>query len=251
MKNPYLYVEIGLAILLCTALLILSPWTVQKAKDKEVKTETKQSQQQEKKETADAEPVQNKTKEPSPEAEEVIAAGQYPIMGKSSVTIEQMVNFFHSSGQTYPAEVLGKGGAADIETFCRLYYEEATAEGVRPEVAFVQTMKETGWLQYGGDSTIEQFNFSGLGTTGGGVQGNYFPDVQTGIRAQIQHLKAYATDAALSQACVDERYEYVTKGCAPYVEWLGQKENPQGYGWATGENYGYSIVEMIQKLKTF
>ena len=144
---------------------------------------------------------------------------------------------------------LAKGGADSIETFCRIYVEEAQAEGVRPEVAFVQTMKETGFLQYGGDASIEQFNFAGLGTTGGGVPGNSYPDVRTGVRAQIQHLKAYATADPLAQECVDDRYEYVQKGSAPYVQWLGQKENPQGAGWATAENYGYSIVEMISHLK--
>ena len=129
-----------------------------------------------------------------------------------------------------------------------MYYDEAVAEGVRPEVAFAQTMKETGFLQYGGDASIEQFNFAGLGTTGGGVPGNSYPDVRTGIRAQIQHLKAYATSDPLIQECVDDRYEYVKKGSAPYVEWLGQQENPEGTGWATGENYGYDIVGMIEDM---
>ena len=129
------------------------------------------------------------------------------------------------------------------------YIEEAEKEGVRSEVAFAQTMKETGWLQYGGDAKITQFNFAGLGTTGNGVQGNSFSDVREGVRAQIQHLKAYATDEKLLSECVDSRYSYVTKGCAPYVEWLGQQENPEGYGWATGENYGYDIVKMINTMK--
>lgn len=194
--------------------------------------------------------AENKDKPETEQTEEVIAQGQYPIMGKSPVTVEQMVKFFESGGEQYPAKELQKGGADSIETFCQMFYDEATAEGVRPEVAFVQTMKETGWLQYGGDASIDQFNFAGLGTTGGGVPGESFADVRTGIRAQIQHLKAYATGDALNQACVDDRYEYVTKGCAPYVEWLGQKENPGGYGWATADRYGYSIVDMISKLKT-
>lgn len=185
---------------------------------------------------------------PAPETEEVIADGQYPIMGKSPVTVEQMVSYFNSANFPYPAEQLSRGGADSIETFCQMYYEEASAEGVRPEVAFVQTMKETGWLQYAGDTSIEQFNFAGLGATGGGAAGNSYPDVRTGIRAQIQHLKAYATADALVQECVDDRYEYVTKGSAPYVEWLGQKENPGGSGWATDENYGYFIVEMIHSM---
>ena len=181
-------------------------------------------------------------------AQEAIADGQYPIMGNSSVTVEQLVPYFQSGNVPYPSEQLSKGGADSIEAFCQMYYDEASAEGVRPEVAFAQTMKETGWLQYGGDASIEQFNFAGLGTTGGGVPGNSYPDVRTGIRAQIQHLKAYATADALAQECVDDRYEYVMKGSAPYVEWLGQNENPQGQGWATAENYGYSIVDMIHKM---
>lgn len=183
------------------------------------------------------------------ETEETIADGQYPIMGESSVTVQDMVDYFQASGETYPAEELSEGGADSIETFCQMYYDEATAEGVRPEVAFAQTMKETGFLQYGGDASIEQFNFAGLGTTGGGVPGNSYPDVRTGIRAQIQHLKAYATSDALNQECVDDRYEYVKKGAAPYVEWLGQQENPEGLGWATGDNYGYDIVSMIEDMR--
>ncbi len=174
--------------------------------------------------------------------------GQYLIMGESDVTVQEMVDYFNASGKEYPAEELGAGGADSIETFCQMYYDEAAAEGVRPEVAFAQTMKETGFLQYGGDAKIEQFNFAGIGTTGGGVPGNSYPDVRTGIRAQIQHLKAYATTDALNQECVDDRYEYVKKGAAPYVEWLGQQENPEGVGWATGENYGYDIVDMIEDI---
>ena len=126
--------------------------------------------------------------------------------------------------------------------------EEAEAEDIRAEVAFTQAMKETGFLQFGGDVSIEQFNFAGIGTTGGGVPGNSYPDVRTGVRAQIQHLKAYATDEPLNQTCVDNRYEYVKKASAPYVQWLGQKENPEGAGWATGENYGYDIAGMLQHL---
>lgn len=178
-----------------------------------------------------------------------IQPGQYPVMGSSSIRAWQLVNYFKAYGSTYPAEVLTQGGAPDIETFAQMYYEEATAEGVRPEVAFAQAMKETGWLQYGGDMQITRYNFAGIGTTGGGVPGNSYPDVRTGIRAQIQHLKAYATDEALAGECVDDRYSYVTKGSAPYVEWLGQKENPEGYGWATGERYGYDIVEMIHAMR--
>lgn len=248
-KKAKVWMEIGLAVLLAVTMGILGSRIGNggsaEAKDNRQLAEAENQAAREKSD----ERSKNSSGDSS-NTEEVIADGQYPIMGSSSVTVEQMVAYFNSRGEAYPAEALSKGGADSIETFCQMYYDEATAEGVRPEVAFVQTMKETGWLQFGGDASIEQFNFAGLGTTGGGVPGNSYPDVRTGIRAQIQHLKAYATTDTLTQECVDDRYEYVLKGCAPYVEWLGQKENPEGTGWATAENYGYSIVEMINQMKT-
>ena len=98
---------------------------------------------------------------------------------------------------------------------------------------------------------IEQNNFAGLGTTGGGVAGASFTTVREGIRAQIQHLKAYGSKDALKNECVDPRFSLVTRGSAPYVEWLGQKENPNGYGWATSEGYGIDIEKMVKNLQTY
>ena len=182
----------------------------------------------------------------------VTATKYYAIMGETSVTVNQMVKYYESTGHQYPSAKLSKSGASTIKEFCQIYLQEAEAEGVRAEVAFAQTMKETGWLQYGGSVKIEQNNFAGIGAVDHDPAGSsaWFPDVRTGVRAQIQHLKAYASTDDLNKTCVDPRFNLVTRGCAPYVEWLGTKENPNGYGWATGANYGPSIVTMIKKLKT-
>lgn len=177
------------------------------------------------------------------------ALGYYTIMGGSTVTVEQMVKDYQAQGGAYPQEVLKDGGASTIEEFCQILYEECEAEGVRAEVAFAQSMLETGWLQFQGDSTAEQFNFAGLGTTGGGVKGIYFPDIRTGLRAQVQHLKAYASSEELNEECVDERFDLVTREAAPYVEWLGIQENPNGTGWAAGANYGEKLLKLIGDLK--
>lgn len=158
--------------------------------------------------------------------------GYYTIMGGTTVSVDEMCSLYNSQGCTYPSEELSGGGASDIDTFCNIIVEEANAENVRGEVVFAQAMLETGWLSFGGDAGIDQFNFAGLGTTGGGVKGIAFPDVRTGIRAQVQHLKAYASTDSLNQECVDERFDYVTRETAPYVEWLGIQENPYGGGWA-------------------
>lgn len=173
----------------------------------------------------------------------------YSISGESSVNVEQMVKSFKKSGVTYPAEQLKKGGAKDIETFCMLLKEEADAENIKAEIVFVQAMKETGWLKFGGDIKIEQFNFAGLGATGGGEHGNSFFDVKTGLRAQVQHLKAYGSAEELLNICVDTRFQYVERNSAPYVEWLGIPDNPDGKGWAAAKGYGYDLVEMIKEIK--
>lgn len=174
---------------------------------------------------------------------------RYEIAGKSSVTVEQMVNYYKKSGKVYPAEALKVGGAATIEEFCQIYYEECKTEGIKAEVAFVQAMIETGFLQFGGSVKIEQFNFAGLGATGNGVSGNSFENVRIGIRAHVQHLKCYANTEPLKNECVDPRWGEWLRGKAPYVEWLSIPNNPYGTGWAGDVNYAAKILSGIQGLK--
>lgn len=183
--------------------------------------------------------------------------GLMQIMGTSQTTVAQMVRYynFNASGyDTFKAKyngkyngVLAKGGARTINQFAQIFYEEATAEGVRAEVAFTQCMKETGFLKYGGDVLPNQYNFAGIGATGA-VHGASFSNVRMGIRAQIQHLKAYGSISPLTNPCVDPRFNLVKRGSAQYVEWLGIKENPNGYGWATSKSYGHDIVSMVNTL---
>ena len=175
--------------------------------------------------------------------------GYYTIMGETTVSLAQMTSQYEERGVEYPAATLKEGGASTIDEFCTIILEEANAEGVRGEVVYEQAMLETGWLQYGGDSGASQFNFAGIGTTGGGVAGVSYPDVRTGIRAQVQHLKAYACEEALNQDCVDTRFDLVARGSAPYVEWLGQQENPNGGGWAAGSDYGEKLRKLLAQLK--
>lgn len=183
--------------------------------------------------------------------------GLMQIMGTSQTTVAQMVRYYNSNASGYDTfkakyngkynGVLAKGGASTINQFAQIFYEEATAEGVRAEVAFTQCMKETGFLKYGGDVLPNQYNFAGIGATGA-VHGASFSNVRMGIRAQIQHLKAYGSISPLTNPCADPRFNLVKRGSAQYVEWLGIKENPNGYGWATSKSYGHDIVSMVNVL---
>ena len=171
----------------------------------------------------------------------------YKISGNSSIDSKDLMQLYNKKSKVYP-NYYKNTDAPDLATFCKMYVEEARLESIKPEVAFCQAMLETGWLQYSGSVKIQQFNFAGLGATGGGSSGASFPDVRTGIRAQIQHLKAYASTDVLVNSCVDPRFNLVKRGSALYVEWLGQRENPNGLGWATSPNYGYNILTLIEDL---
>lgn len=179
-----------------------------------------------------------------------------PIMGATQTSVAQMVRYYNSKSSGYDTFTgenkkyngsLAKGGASTIEQFAQIVYEEARAEGVRAEVVFAQCMLETGFLKYGGDVLPNQYNFAGIGATGA-VHGASFENVRVGVRAHVQHLKAYASLDGLTQQCVDPRFNLVARGCAQYVEWLGMKENPKGYGWASAKNYGPNIVNMVINL---
>jgi N-acetylmuramoyl-L-alanine amidase len=164
------------------------------------------------------------------------------IMGESQASASQMVTLFNSKGYGFPSSVYSSKGASTIDEFCNILCEEAEAEGVRAEVLYGQVMYETGWLQFGGDVSADQCNFGGLGATGGGAGGATFPDVRTGLRAQVQHLKAYASTDALNNECVDPRFNLVTRGIAPTLEDLNGR-------WAVpGTTYGQDIAKIINQL---
>ena len=171
----------------------------------------------------------------------------YLIEGTSAVTANNLAMYFKRKNGVYPT-FYKNSDAPTIEKFCQIYVEESKAEGIKVEVAFMQAMVETGWLKFGGSVQISQYNFAGIGALDGGVQGATFKTVREGVRAQIQHLKAYANEKSLNNTQVDPRFHLVKRGSAKYVEWLGQKENPNGYGWATAEDYGYKILRLIKEL---
>ena len=162
------------------------------------------------------------------------------IMGKAAATAEQMESYLKKKNPSVPQSVLD---------MIPLYISEGEAEGVRGDIAFAQSCLETGNFTFSGSAvTLSQNNFCGLGVTQRGKTGLSFESPQLGIRAQIQHLKAYASTDKLRNERIDPRFRYVTRGCAPYAEWLGQKENPQGKGWAAGEKYGEKILSILKDV---
>lgn len=162
------------------------------------------------------------------------------IMGKSQASIEQMRTYIKEVNPQVPDSVV---------KMIPLYIAEGTVEGVRGDIAFAQSCLETGDFTFSNSAvTFNQNNFCGLGVTKTGMKGNSFKTPAEGIRAQIQHLQAYASTDRLKNRCVDPRYTYVQRGCAEYVEYLGIQENPKGQGWAAGRNYGQKIINILNYI---
>ena len=162
------------------------------------------------------------------------------IMGQAQASVEQMRAYIKKVNPKVPESVI---------KMILYYIAEGAAEGVRGDIAFAQSCLETGNFTFSGSAvTLDQNNFCGMGVTSNGMKGNSFKTPQLGIRAQIQHLKAYASDEKLNNTCMDPHYTYVKRASAPYVEWLGIQENPSGAGWASGKGYGEKILNILNNI---
>lgn len=169
--------------------------------------------------------------------------GYHSISGKAVATAAQMIAYIKAKRP---------GVEQSVIDMIPLYLSEGQTEGIAGDIAFAQSCIETGNFAFPGETcavTLAQNNFAMMGVTSTFAKGESFATPQIGIRAQIQHLKAYANTEALVGACVDLRFKYVTRGSAPYVEWLGQQENPKGKGWATAKGYGARILAVLADIR--
>lgn len=174
------------------------------------------------------------------------------IIGKSECTAAQMAAYLIAKNPN------AKPWALD---YAKLYLEEGEIEGVRGDGAWIQSCKETGNFKFIGGTavTFDQNNFCGLGVTKKGMKGHSFENPRLGIRAQMQHLKGYATIAPLKNTCIDPRYKYVSKGCAPTFEQLAGKWAVPGYDTSKANSlqdamgkkigYGFDIINGINQMK--
>jgi hypothetical protein len=177
------------------------------------------------------------TEEPEnlPEISAAVFAGK-DIMGKGEVGTEVLSSFLLSANSGADPEF--------VKELAAYYIEEAEAEGVNHDIAFAQMCLETGFLRYGGLVTPDMNNFCGLGSIGPGEPGERFSSARTGVRAHIQHLKAYATDKPLKNELVDPRRRWVRQGSAPLLK------NLSG-AWAADTQYSYKIGVILSRLYLF
>jgi len=162
--------------------------------------------------------------------------GRIQIMGKGILDKEQLVDFLLKHNDSIDTVY--------TERLVEMYIQEAQKEGVNHDVAFIQMCHETDFLKYTGVVKPEQKNFCGLGTINENTPGEYFESEKEGIRAHIQHLKAYASKKELNQNLVDARFYYVQRGVAPVVEKLTGR-------WATDPSYHNKIKKLYKRLEAY
>lgn len=161
------------------------------------------------------------------------------IFGKAEATPEQAAALIYLNNTDPQLN-------CSVDELVHLYWEEAGREGVREDLALAQAIVETGFFRFNGDVKPEQNNFCGLGTTGGGVEGEYFDEPEIGVRAHIQHLLAYTTKKHPSTDIVDPRYELahairMERGIVD--TWSGLNGT-----WAMGSHYCEKIMRIYQNM---
>ncbi len=154
------------------------------------------------------------------------------IFSTGNCSVETLSNFL-----SYGNRELGKELTME---FAQIYYEEAKKEGINWDIAFVQMCLETGFLTYGTLVEGSQNNFCGLGSYDG-KEGARFSTIREGVRAHVQHLKAYATEEELIGVLIDPRFHLVARGSATDVNQLAGK-------WAEDPNYGLKLTSLLTRI---
>jgi len=176
-----------------------------------------------------------------------------PIMGEAIATAKQLEKYLLSKNPNPKINT-------SVREFAQLWIDEGAREGVRGDIAFAQACHETGYFKYGGIVEPHQNNYGGIGALNGNATGEAatFSSPQEGVRASIQHLKAYASTKDLRNDVVDPRFDLVSRGVAPYVEDLGGKWAWPGFdrskyatleeALAAKDSYGHTILKKYEDI---
>ncbi len=163
-----------------------------------------------------------------------------PIMAASRLSAAELTAWFWSR------RIAGARPPVPVSEIARYFIEEGAREGVAGDVAFVQAILETGWFRFSERTPPHHNNFAGIGAVDGGSSSAAFRSARIGVRAQIQHLRAYAdpttTCSNFATARVTPRCHLVTpKGKSPNWADMGAGN------WATDPGYATKIATLYRQ----
>lgn len=162
--------------------------------------------------------------------------GRIRIESKAYSTKKQVYKYIRNRNQELSASY--------IKSIVNHYFKETKAENINHDVAIAQMCLETNFLKYTGVVPFGSNNFAGIGAVNSYTEGHRFPSKKIGIRAHIQHLKAYSSKQSLFHDVVDPRYKYVKKGSCKYIQDLTGK-------WATDKRYGAKIINLVKEIYNY
>lgn len=159
------------------------------------------------------------------------------IMGRGKADVAALLRFLKAYNATVEAKYAESVIAAIID--------ESDAEGVNHDIAFVQMCQTTNFLRFGGLLTKNMNNFGGIGAVSKDNPGEYFDSIQEGVRAQVQHLKVYASREPLKKKTVDPRNDRIVaaglQASAEDIYGLTSK-------WAADPKYGDKLFTLLVEL---
>jgi Mannosyl-glycoprotein endo-beta-N-acetylglucosaminidase len=162
------------------------------------------------------------------------------------VTPDRMMQYLRTQNDKLDAKFVAIAG---------YYKQHGEALGIRWDYAIYQMILETNYLKFkrgdgsSGDVKIRQNNFAGVGATGGGVPGDSFPDVSTGVLAQMQHLLAYSgerVDNPVAPRTREQQDGIIAQSL--------KLKRPVRFGdltqrWAADRNYARSIEAVADRFR--
>jgi len=159
------------------------------------------------------------------------------VLGDAVMTADELVGWYKSEG------IVGYTAAVDLPTLAGAYLDEAKAELVRGDVAFAQSIVETGAFT---SPLTTHNNFAGIGACDTCATGFDFQSPQMGVRAQVQLLHAYADNAVRAKTLANppigsDPDTLSVRGCCH--TW-----NALTGTWASDPNYGPKLMTVYLSM---
>jgi hypothetical protein len=184
-----------------------------------------------------------------------------PVMGPSLLSAKQLADWYNRHKGSNSPQIPALHN--DVQALAQVFIDQGKAEGVRGDIAFVQSMLETGWLSFAGSQIIPAANnYAGIYAFDKRgpihscaeeataeqvyhIPSRCFATPQRGVLTQIQLLRSYADPATktMSGRLISAPSDRV--GAAPLWEYFGGTNCPCGkLIWASASDYGLIIIRM-------
>jgi hypothetical protein len=194
-----------------------------------------------------------------PAPAQAAALPSVPIMGPNILTADQIAAWYNSKHRTFAVPGI------TVRNLAEGFLREGADENVRGDIAFAQSIVETGYFGYVGSIVKPgNWNFAGMGACDSCNSGRQFPSPGIGVRVQIQDLRNYSDihsrASNLAHPPVPEWYAWPSlnpvtaahnfdtffrKGKAPHWNQMGNGNH------ATSPNYASAVIAVYQNMLVF